>query len=77
MIAGLGRSFDHDVVAVGIGHDVEPPLELGDVLVVLPEHQRGQAIIAERQSYFAVAGLIADRPGSGRAFLLPGMLLHG
>ena len=39
VVAGLGRALQYDVVAVGMGDDVEASLELGDVLVVLAEHE--------------------------------------
>ena len=46
-----GAPLTHDDVAVGVRHDVEPALELGEVLVVLAEHQRRQAVVVERHGH--------------------------
>ena len=49
LLGGLGRAFDDDAVAVDVGDDAEPALEMGEVLVVLAEHEAGEAVVLEGQ----------------------------
>ena len=49
LLARLARALDDDLVAVGVGDDAEPALDAGDVLVVMAEHHRGEAIVVERE----------------------------
>ena len=65
MFAGLGRPFDRDQIAVGVGEYAEPALELREILVILPEDQRGVAIILENEVDFGGFGLAGEALGLG------------
>ena len=50
--AGFRRAFDRDLIADRVGANAEPALDLGKVLVIKPEEQRGVAIVIESQGDF-------------------------
>ena len=50
LFAGFRGALDRDLIADGVGEDAEPAFDLGEVLVVMPEEQRGVAIVVEGQS---------------------------
>ena len=47
LLAGVARARERDVIAALLGHDAEPALDQGEVLAVLAEQQRGEAIVVE------------------------------
>src|SRR5215207_7439828 len=52
LFGGLRRHFDDDAVTIHVSDDAEPPLQMGDVLVVLAEDEAGPAIILKTQGNF-------------------------
>ena len=54
LFAGFRRPFERHVIAVGMRRNSEPALYLGDILVVLAEQQRSEAIVVEGQSELGI-----------------------
>ena len=50
LIAGFARAFDGDVIAARIGDDAKPALDQSEVLAVLAEQRRGEAVVVEGES---------------------------
>jgi hypothetical protein len=49
MFACFHRPFDRNMIAICICGHAQSAFELGKVLIILPEDERGMAIIVERQ----------------------------
>ena len=67
LLAGLARAFQRDLVAAGVGDDAEAPLDQREVLSVLPEQGRGEAIVVEGEGELRlVVRHDGERCGIGR-----------
>ena len=61
LLGGVARALDGDVVAALLGGHGEPPLDQAEVLAVLAEQRRGEAVVVEREH-----DLVALGPARGR-----------
>ena len=52
MFAGLGLAFERDVIAIGEGGDAQASFDLGEILVVEAENERGVTIVFEGERDF-------------------------
>ena len=47
LLDGVARAVERDVIAALLGDDAEPPLDQREVLAVLAEQHRGEAVVVE------------------------------
>ena len=50
LLAGLARAFERDMIAARGRRDAEPPFDQREVLAVLAEQDRGEAIVVEGEN---------------------------
>lgn len=51
MIDRFARAAQADLVAVDMGENIQPPLEMGDILVVIADQQHRGTIIIQREGF--------------------------
>ena len=69
LLAGVARALERDVVAALLGDHAEPVLDQREVLVVLAEQQRGEAVVVEGERDLG-RGVVAGRIGLQKRFLV-------
>src|SRR5262249_19026408 len=71
LLARLARALNDDLISVGVGRDAERALDARDVLIVVPEDNRGGGVVRESEGDFHRFGFtkrrIDDRGSGGDA----------
>lgn len=52
LLGRFGRAAHDDLIAVGMGHDAEPPFDMREILVVLTEDEAREPVVFESEPDF-------------------------